>query len=71
MAQSQCSKDIETQAARQAMHIKWCNTHHIPNPCGSDVGYKQLVALFIKNVMVGQANYYSLEEGLASKARGR
>jgi hypothetical protein len=34
------------------------------------VGYEQLVALFIKDVMAGQASYYGLEEVRASTARG-
>jgi hypothetical protein len=32
--------------------MKWCTQKFIPDPCGSKLGYEQLVACFIKNLML-------------------
>ena len=43
---------IETERFRQAQYLKWCEQMLIPDPCGSDTGYKRLVAYFIENLML-------------------
>ena len=69
MAHSQYDKVIETQRARQAHYIKWCNQHHIPDPCGQDVGYERIVAMYLKDVMSG-ANFQDIETVRSKTARG-
>jgi hypothetical protein len=42
---------IETTRFRQAQVIKRCNQKLIPDPCGNEPGYEQIVACFAENLM--------------------
>ena len=55
---SQQDKEIETEAARQSHYIFWCSIIGIPDPCGNEIGYQRIVAIYIKFVMCG-INYYN------------
>ncbi len=69
MAHSKHDKDIETQAALQAHYIQWCANHHIPNPCGPNDGYKRIVAIYLKDVMLG-TNFNDLDVVRANTVHG-
>ncbi len=60
LAKSHHDSEIETQATRKAHYIQWCTVHHIPDPCGSDVRYERIVAMYIKDVIKG-TNYINNE----------
>lgn len=60
MAHSQHNKTIETKAAQQAHYIKWCILHHIPDPCNSEIGYERIVAMYLKDVILG-TNFNDME----------
>jgi len=49
-------KDIETIRARQAHYIQWCKMMRIPDPCGDNPGYEQVVAMYVKHLQWG-VNY--------------
>ena len=58
LAKSQQNSIIEMQWARQAHYIEWCNVHKIPDPCGYELGYEHMVAIYIKCVIDG-INYHN------------
>ncbi len=62
MAMSQRVKEIETVAARQAHYIQWCRVMNIPDPCGDNLGYKHIAAMYAKHLQFG-VNYTN-KEGL-------
>jgi hypothetical protein len=47
----QCSV-IETEWFRQAQYLKWCKQKFIPDPCGNEPGYEQVVACFIEDLII-------------------
>jgi hypothetical protein len=57
MANSQRGTDIETDAARQSHYIEWVRIIGIPYPCGPNVGYQRIVAIYIKFLQSGVNNY--------------
>ena len=69
MALSRLDKTIETQAARQSHYIKWCISHSIPDPCGPDIGYDRIVAIYLKDVILG-TNFYNYDEVCGMTACG-
>ncbi len=58
VAISQQEKEVETEAARQSHYIFWCSIIGIPDPCGNEIGYQCIVAIYAKFVMCG-INYYN------------
>jgi hypothetical protein len=52
LAQLKQGSAMEIERFRQAQYIKWCKQKFIPNPCGSKPGYEQLVACFMKKLML-------------------
>jgi hypothetical protein len=58
MAISQRDKDLETEAATQSHYIKWERIMWIPDPCGPNVGYQSIAAIYIK-YLVSRVNYYN------------
>ncbi len=57
MANSQRGTDIETETTRQSCYIEWARIIGIPNPCGPNVGYQRIVAIYIK-FLQSSVNYY-------------
>jgi hypothetical protein len=53
VALSRRDKEIETEAARQAHYIRWCEIMSIPDACGHQPGYQRIVAIYIKYLMKG------------------
>ncbi len=58
MVNSQRGTDLETEAARQSHYIAWSRIIGIPDPCGSNVGYQRIVAIYVKYLQ-GRVNYYN------------
>ncbi len=50
---SRQDKEIETEATRQAHYISWTQVMNIPDPCGHQLGYQCIVAIYIKYLMNG------------------
>ena len=69
VAMSRQDKEIETEAARQSHYIFWCSIIGIPDPCGNEIGYQCIVAIYIKFVMCG-INYYNKDVLRSSTLRG-
>jgi hypothetical protein len=69
VAMSQREKEIETEAARQSHYIFWCSIIGIPDPCGNEIRYQRIVAIYIKFVMCG-INYYNKDVLRSSTLRG-
>ena len=55
VAMSQRDKEL---AAWQSHYIFWCSIIGIPDPCGNEIGYQCIVAIYIKFVMCS-INYYN------------
>ncbi len=66
---SRRDKEIETEATRQSHYIFWCSIIGIPDPCGNEIGYQRIVAIYIKFVMCG-INYYNKDVLRSSTLRG-
>ncbi len=66
---SQLSKDLQTEASRQSHYIAWCSIMSIPDPCGTEYGYQQIVAIWVKYIMFG-LNYYNKEVLRSSTIKG-
>jgi hypothetical protein len=60
VAMSQRDKKVEIEAARQSHYIFWCSIIGIPDPCGNEIGYQCIIAIYAKFVMWG-INYYNKE----------
>jgi hypothetical protein len=60
VAMSQQDKEVETEAAWQSHYIFWCSIIGILDPCGNEIGYQRIVAIYAKFVMCG-INYYNKE----------
>jgi hypothetical protein len=43
---------IKTERFRQAQYLKWCKQKFIPDPCGNEPGYEQVVACFVENLIL-------------------
>ena len=43
---------IETERFRQAQYLKWWEQKNIPDPCGEEPGYEQVVACFVENLIL-------------------
>ena len=56
VAMPQQDKEIATEASWQVHCILWSRIMGIPDPCGSNQGYKQIVAIYIKFLQFG-VNY--------------
>jgi hypothetical protein len=50
MAQSQRGPDLKTEAAWQALYIKWAKIFGIPDSCGYHEGFIRIVTIYIKYV---------------------
>jgi hypothetical protein len=57
VAMSRQDKEVETGAARQSHYIFWCSIIGIPDPCGNNIGYQRIIAIYAKFVMCS-INYY-------------
>ena len=66
---SRQDKEIETEAAWQSHYIFCCSIMGIPDPCGNEIGYQRIVAIYIKFVMCG-INYYNKDVLRSSTLRG-
>ncbi len=58
VAMSRRDQEVETEAARQSHYIFWCSVIGILDPCGNEIGYQCIVAIYIKFVMC-DINYYN------------
>ena len=56
VAMSQRDKEIATEASWQAHYILWTRIMGIPDLCGGNQGYEQIVAIYIKFLQYG-VNY--------------
>jgi hypothetical protein len=54
---SQQEKEVETEAAWQSHYIFWCSIIGILDPCGSEIGYHHIIAIYIKFVMCSISYY--------------
>ena len=52
MSRSKASSDAETTRFWQACFINWCDTKHVPDPCGSEEGYERIACYFIKSLIL-------------------
>jgi hypothetical protein len=43
---------IETEWFRQAQYLKWRKQKFIPDPCGEEPGYEQVVACLVENLIL-------------------
>ncbi len=69
VAMSWRDKEVKTEATRQSHYIFWCSVIGIPDPCGNEIGYQCIVAIYIKFVMCG-INYYNKDILWSSTLRG-
>jgi hypothetical protein len=69
VARSRQDKELETEAAWQSHYIFWCSIIGIPDPCGNEIGYQRIVAIYIKFVMCS-INYYNKDVLCLSTFRG-
>ena len=69
VAKSQASKNLETIRARQAHFIKWCSAKGIPDPVGPDLGYRIVLAVYVKYVMTG-VNYRNKKSVRSATCKG-
>ena len=46
------------EAARQSLYIEWVRIIGIPDPCGHNVGYQRILAIYLKFLLSG-VNYYN------------
>ena len=53
ISRSKGDKEIETARARQAHYIKWSQVMNMPDPCGPDLGYQRVLAIYGKYVIHG------------------
>ena len=58
VAMSRQDKEVETEAAWQSHYIFWCSVIGIPDPCGNEIEYQCIVAIYIKFAMCS-INYYN------------
>jgi hypothetical protein len=58
VAMSGQDSEVETEATRQSHYIFWCSIIGIPDPCGNEIGYQPIVAIYAKFVMC-DINYYN------------
>jgi hypothetical protein len=61
--------EVETGTARQSHYIFWCSVIGIPDPCGKEIGYQRIVAIYIKFVMCS-INYYNKDVLRSSTLQG-
>ncbi len=54
---SQQDKEVETEATRQSHYIFWCSIIGILDPCGNEIGYQCIVAIYAKFVICGINSY--------------
>ena len=69
VAMSRQDKEIATEASWKARYILWLRLMGIPDPCGRNGGYKQIIAIYIKFLQYG-VNYTN-KDGLQSANPGR
>ena len=53
ISRSKTDKEIETARARQAHYIGWCIIKSILDPCGPDLGWQRVIAIYGKYIMNG------------------
>ncbi len=54
---SQQDKEVETEVTRQSHYIFWCSVIGILDPCGNEIGYQRIVAIYIKFTVCGIIYY--------------
>jgi hypothetical protein len=69
MANSRRGTDLETEATRQSHYIEWSRIMGISDPCGSNVEYQRIVAIYINYLQSG-VNYYNKNNLRAATLRG-
>ncbi len=52
IARLRLSSSVETERFRQAKYLDWCQVKKIPDPCGKDPSYKQMLACFGENLIM-------------------
>jgi hypothetical protein len=52
MSQLKADSELETIRFWQAVYINFTKKHGIPDPCGNKMGYKRIIACFIKQLMM-------------------
>jgi hypothetical protein len=63
---SKLDSEIETTKFRQAVYVRWAKNMNITKPCGAgQSGYKQIVACFIKNLMLNHNSCSATTRGYA------
>lgn len=56
---SRSSQDIKVTRARQAHYIQWCIHKGFKDPVGPEPGWRRIISVYIKYVMIG-VNYNNL-----------
>ncbi len=51
VAMSRHDKEVETEATWQSHYIFWCSIIDIADPCGNEIGYQRIIAIYAKFVM--------------------
>ena len=69
MAKSRIDSTIETTAARQAHYITWCRFMGVDDPCGNNISYIFLVAVYVKYVIKG-VNYNNKSQLRSATVKG-
>ncbi len=46
------TSSVEIERFRQAKYLDWCRVMKIPDPCGKERGYEQIIACFGKNLIM-------------------
>jgi hypothetical protein len=63
---SKPDSEIETTQFGQAVYLRWAKNMKITDPCGAEqAGYKQIVARFIKNLMLDHNSCSATVRGYA------
>ncbi len=66
LSQSKQDSEFKTTQFRQAVYLRWAKIMEITNPCGAEqAGYKQIVACFIKNLMLNHNSCSAMVRGYA------
>jgi hypothetical protein len=69
MANSQRGTDLEAKAARHSHYMEWSRIIGIPDPCGPNVGYQRIVAMYVKYLQ-SRVNYYKKNNLHSATLRG-
>ena len=63
MSRLKSDHELETARFRQAVYIRFIKTHNIPDPCGSQSGYKRIIACFIEQLMFDHNSHSATVRG--------